>query len=82
MVSEAVTSGRPVVILGVEQEKEGKQLIFDKTIEKMEEKGYAEYLSMDKLNTLIEKINEIKDKKFICLNEAERCIQEILQSKK
>lgn len=82
MVSEAVTSGRPVVILGVERKKKGKQLIFDKTIEKMEEKGYAEYLSMYKLNTLIEKINDIKDKKFICLNEADRCIQEILQSKK
>ena len=38
MVSEAVTSGRPVVILGVERKKKGKQLIFDKTIEKMEEK--------------------------------------------
>ncbi len=78
MVSESASCGVPVIILGVEKKK--KQLIFDRTLEKLTEKGYAEYLPADRLNTLSEKIKEVKEKNFNKLNEAEECAQKILQS--
>ncbi|MCX8082780.1 MAG: mitochondrial fission ELM1 family protein [bacterium] len=79
MVSEAATSGSGVLILGVERRNE-KRLIFDKTLEKLIEKGYAEYLPVDKVRSIIEKIIGISNKKFNKLNEAEECAQKILQN--
>ncbi|MCM8761948.1 MAG: mitochondrial fission ELM1 family protein [Candidatus Omnitrophica bacterium] len=79
MVSEAASCGVPVFILGVERKKE-KKLIFDKALEKLVEKGYAEYLPVDELDNFIERFYKIKDKKFTKLNEARECVQKILQS--
>ncbi|MCM8821095.1 MAG: mitochondrial fission ELM1 family protein [Candidatus Omnitrophica bacterium] len=79
MVSESASCGVPVLILGVERRKE-KKLIFDKTLEKLVKKGYAEYLQLDELDTFIESFYKIRDKKFIKLSEAEECVQKILQS--
>ncbi|MDD3726328.1 MAG: ELM1/GtrOC1 family putative glycosyltransferase [Candidatus Ratteibacteria bacterium] len=80
MISEAATSGRPVLVLGVERKKKDKQLVFDKTLEKLIEKGYAEYLPVSNgMNTLVEKLKEIKNRKFNKLSEAEQCARKILK---
>ena len=78
MVSEAATSGNPVIILGVERKKE-KRIVFDITLENLVKKGYAEYLGAEKLNTLEEKLREISGKKYNKLNEAEECVRKILE---
>jgi uncharacterized protein len=76
MVSEATSAGVPVIILGVEREKT-RRLFFDYTIEKFVEKGYAEYLSINHLDKLPEKLEMIKNTPFKKLNEAEECARKI-----
>ncbi|MCK9266030.1 mitochondrial fission ELM1 family protein [bacterium] len=78
MVSEASSLGVPVLIIQVERKKK-KKLIFDFTIEKFVEKGYSEYVSLDKLGSLYSKLRStspINNKK---LREAEECAQKILE---
>lgn len=79
MVSEASSLGVPVVILGVER-KNKKKLIFDFTIEKLKEKGYAEYISKENLNTFWDKIESFKKDSRKKLRESEKCAQEILKN--
>lgn len=81
MVSEAASCGKPVIILGVERKKR-KKLIFDLTIEKLTEKGYAEYLPLNRLNTLDEKIKTACGHSVNRLGEAEECARKILKTLK
>jgi mitochondrial fission protein ELM1 len=82
MVSEAASSGRPVLILGVDRKNKRKQLVFAETLEKLVDKGYAEYLSADKMSALAEKTQEIQNKNLNKLNETEKCARKILQNVK
>ncbi|HPP13048.1 MAG TPA: ELM1/GtrOC1 family putative glycosyltransferase, partial [bacterium] len=77
MISESVSSGRKVVIVGVERKK--KRLIFDRTIEQMCQKGYAHYIPESELERLGLYLTESLRCTFQTLNEAERCAQKILQ---
>jgi len=79
MISEAASTGKRVVILGVER-KTDKKLIFDYTIEKFVEKGYSEYIPYDKIKNLSDIIEEVLKKKYKKLNEAKICVQKILQN--
>ncbi len=81
MISEVVSVGVPVVILGVER-KTSRKLLFDYTIEKFVEKGYAEYLSINHLDKIPEKLETIKNIPFKKLNEAEECARKILKTLK
>lgn len=78
MVSEAITAGKPTLIIGVERKRE-KRLIFDFTMEKFVEEGYADYLSFFEIDKLSERIKKIENRKFKKLNEAKRCAQKILE---
>jgi len=81
MISEAATTGKRVVILGVER-KTDKKLIFDYTIEKFVEEGYSEYIPYDKIKNLSDIIEEVLKKKYKKLNETKKCVQKILESLK
>jgi len=76
MISESASTGKPVIIMGVEREKPGR-LIFDLTIEKFIEKGYAEYLPAKGLDKLAEKLENVENTPFKKLNEAEECARKI-----
>jgi len=76
MISEAASIGVPVVILGVER-KNRKKLIFDFTIAKLVEKGYAEYITEEELNTLHATISLANNRVYRKLRESEKCAQEI-----
>ncbi len=78
MISEAVSSGKPTLIVGVER-KRNKKLIFDFTIGKLVEEGYADYLGFSEIDKLPERIKEMTDKKFKKLNESQRCARKILE---
>jgi len=79
MISEAASTGKRVIILGVER-KTDKKLIFDYTIEKFVEKGYSEYIPYDKVIDLSDIVEEVLKKKYKKLNEAKICVQKILQN--
>ncbi|MBN1445566.1 MAG: mitochondrial fission ELM1 family protein [Candidatus Omnitrophica bacterium] len=81
MISEAASCGKPVIILGVERKKRRK-LIFDLTIEKFAEKGYAEYLPLCGLDTLNERIKTAGGRSSNKLREAEECARKILKTLK
>jgi mitochondrial fission protein ELM1 len=82
MISEAAASGRPVIILGVERKRPGKKLVFDFTLEKFTEKGYAEYLPADELYRLKDMIKRTEGVSFRKLDEAELCARKILKTLK
>ncbi|MGC8976842.1 MAG: ELM1/GtrOC1 family putative glycosyltransferase [Candidatus Ratteibacteria bacterium] len=75
MISEALTSNKKVFILGVKRKK--KKLIFDYTIRKIEISGYGMYIPYEDLTSLKERLNNFQ-KKEKYINEAEKCVQEIL----
>jgi len=79
MISEAASTGRKVIILGVERKK-NKKLIFDFTIEKFVKDGYAEYIPFKEIDNLPEIIKNVLNKKYKKLNEAKECVQKILKS--
>jgi len=81
MISEAASCGKPVIILGVERKKR-KKLVFDLTVAKFCEKGYAEYLPLSRLDTLTEKIETAYGRSFNKLSEAEECARKILKTLK
>ena len=81
MISEAASCGKPVIILGVERKKR-KKLIFDLTVEKFIEKGYAEYLQLNRLGTLNEKIETACGRSINKLSEAEEFARKILKTLK
>ncbi|MCM8803869.1 MAG: mitochondrial fission ELM1 family protein [Candidatus Omnitrophica bacterium] len=76
MISEALTTNKNVFIIGVKRRK-NKKLIFDFTIEEIEKKGYGLFIPYKNICQLHKKIYEFK-KKETYLNEAKRCVQEIL----
>lgn len=81
MISEAAGSGVPVIILGVER-KNSRKLVFDFTLEKFTEKGYADYLPVSELDKLKEKLERTEGISFKKLNEAEECARKILKTLK
>jgi len=76
MISEAASSGVPVIIMGVGR-KTGKKPVFDFTIERFVEKGYAEYVPTGKFNLLQQKIEQAKNLRPVKLNESEKCARKI-----
>lgn len=79
MISETASSGVPVIIIGVEKTSR-KKIIFDYTLEKFVEKGYAEYVPKEKFNLLHAKIALTKNAFPKKLNESEQCAQKILKN--
>jgi len=79
MISEAASTGKKVIILGVERKKK-KKLIFDLTIEKFVEDGYAEYIPFTEIDKLPDMVKIVLNKKYKVLNEAKECVQKILKS--
>ncbi|MCM8816047.1 MAG: mitochondrial fission ELM1 family protein [Candidatus Omnitrophica bacterium] len=79
MISEACSTGKPVIVVGVKRRKK-KKLIFDNTINYLVKHGYCAYVAADELD----KINDcfymaIEKKVFPYLNESKKCAQKILE---
>lgn len=81
MISEAASTGKKVIILGVER-KNRRKLIFDSTIEKFIEGEYAEYVPNSRIKELPSIIEKVLSKKYKKLNEAKKCVQKILENLK
>jgi mitochondrial fission protein ELM1 len=75
MVSEACSSGKPVVVLGVKRKK--ASLVFDETILRLVDSGYCRFLSASRFPELQSFLEDAKNPAGI-LNEAERCAHKIL----
>jgi len=80
MISEAASTCVPVIILGVERKNPSRKLVFDLCLEKLTEKGYAEYLPGNELYRLKEKLERNEGVSFRKLNEAEECALKISKS--
>ncbi|MCM8821290.1 MAG: mitochondrial fission ELM1 family protein [Candidatus Omnitrophica bacterium] len=77
MISEACSTGKPVVILGVNRRKR-KQIPFDMTIRKLVEKGYCIYTGMNDSEKIVETVKKMLRKKvFPILNESKKCALKI-----
>ncbi|MCL5674182.1 MAG: mitochondrial fission ELM1 family protein [Candidatus Omnitrophica bacterium] len=79
MISESCSTGKPVLILGVQRRK-NKKIYFDETIKELVEKNYCMYLPYEDIHLLQDKISECKNRKFNRLNEAQTCA-EIIRKK-
>ena len=78
MISEAITGGKPTLILGVER-KNKRKLIFDFTIEKLVKENYAEYLPENKISEIPEMLKKMEVKNYKKLDEARECALKILK---
>ena len=79
MISEAASTGLPVIIIGVERKKK-KRLVFDLTIEKFVEKGYAQYIPLEKIDLLPLVIHDTRRGVGKGLRESEKCARQILEN--
>lgn len=80
MISEACSTGKPVIILGVGRRRKMKKIIFDITISKLVKDGYCIYIPLNefsKIPSFVEKI--LKKKTFPVLNESKKCAQKIME---
>ena len=75
MIFESLTSGKPVIVMGVKRKKE--KLIFDCTIEKLVKENFITYIPYEKIYTIEKEILNIREGKE--LNEAKECVQKILK---
>jgi len=79
MISEAATSGRPVVILGISRRRD-RRLVYDRTREELVIRGYAEYLPADRLGELAAVIRLAAQHRGAALNEAKICARLLCES--
>jgi mitochondrial fission protein ELM1 len=71
MISEACSTGKPVIVLEVCRKKD--TTIFESTIAQLERGGHCVRIAIDQLPTLPAILQECKSKHFTALNEAQRC---------
>ena len=77
MISEACSTGKPVIVLGVKRKKK-KQIPFDTTIQKLVQEGYCIYAFMNDFGKIPELMEiTLKKKMFPILNESKKCALKI-----
>jgi len=83
MISEACSTGKPVIILGSKRKK--KKIAFDTTIKNLIKGNYCSYISVEEFNKLPYEIIKSLKHNFSILKDTEKCalkIAEMLITKK
>lgn len=79
MVSEACSTGKAVIVLGVKRRKKRKP-VFDATIARLVKDGYCYYIDGDSLDKIPEMLKKaLETKSFPSLNESRKCAEKIIE---
>ncbi|MCM8764435.1 MAG: mitochondrial fission ELM1 family protein, partial [Candidatus Omnitrophica bacterium] len=79
MISEACSTGKPVIILGVKRKKR-KRISFDMLISKLVNEGYCTYIPINDFEKIPELVKPMLKKKiFPILNESKKCALKIAE---